>query len=371
MRLLASRRAKAQGLRGAAWHGRPVPEAAEGFIVALRGGRATRIDARDPGEFLTPLAGAELAWINVEVEDLARDAVAVATTLGFSQGLAELLLREASSGYEDRDAELGLVTPMIRVQGMEVVSEPLLVLLRGNLVLTLYRKGKATRFQKFGRYAETVMRKIPADREPRDKLTILVTRLLDENNERNFDGIRPIEDAGEKLSGQLATENIDRVALAQDIYRLKRALISYLDALWESIDTIYALQHGDAELISDDETMLRRIALLGDDVQRHIQLSEHMSEVLSSGLEVTQSIYNNQLQALNNRLAYIVTWLTVLGTAVLVPNTLATVLSAAPPALRIESPAAYAAVMVGSTAAATLAAYYWTRRAARLPRRLD
>jgi len=92
---------------------------------------------------------------------------------------------------------------------------------------------------------------------------------------------------------------------------------------------------------------------------------------LSSGLEVTQAIYNNQLQALNNRLAYIVTWLTVLGTAVLVPNTLATVLSAAPPGLRIESPGLYAAVMVGSTAAATMAAYYWTRRAARLPKKMD
>jgi magnesium transporter len=93
--------------------------------------------------------------------------------------------------------------------------------------------------------------------------------------------------------------------------------------------------------------------------------------VLSSGLEVTQSIYNNQLQALNNRLAYIVTWLTVLGTAVLVPNTLATVLAGAPPGLRIESPGLYASVMVGSTVLATMAAYYWTRRAARLPERMD
>jgi magnesium transporter len=50
-----------------------------------------------------------------------------------------------------------------------------------------------------------------------------------------------------------------------------------------------------------------------------------MSEVLASGLEVLQTIYNNQLQMLNNRLAFVATWLAVLGTAVLVPNTLATV----------------------------------------------
>lgn len=349
-----------------------MPESAiEGFIVGLRAGHPFRVDAKDPGEFLTPLAGAELAWINVEVEDLARDAPRVATTMGFSPDFVDALLRHDGTAYEDRENELGLVTPMIRVHEMEVLAEPLLLLLRGNLVMTMYLRGKATRFRKFARYAETAMRKIPAGYDTKDRLTVLVTRLLDENNERNFDGIRPIEDSGEKLSGQLVQEQIDRVALAQEIYKLKRALIGYLDALWDSIDIIYALQHGDAELVSDDETLLRRIELLGEDVQRHIQLSEHMSEVLSSGLEVTQSIYNNQLQALNNRLAYIVTWLTVLGTAVLVPNTLATVLSAAPPSLRIENPALYASVMVGSTLLATLGAYYWTRQAARLPKRMD
>jgi magnesium transporter len=50
-----------------------------------------------------------------------------------------------------------------------------------------------------------------------------------------------------------------------------------------------------------------------------------MSTVLASGLEVLQSIYNNQLQMLNNRLAMVVVWLTVLGTVVLVPNTIATI----------------------------------------------
>ena len=50
-----------------------------------------------------------------------------------------------------------------------------------------------------------------------------------------------------------------------------------------------------------------------------------MSSVLASGLEVLQSIYNNQLTVLNNRLSLVITWLTVVGTAVLVPNTLATI----------------------------------------------
>jgi magnesium transporter len=35
-----------------------------------------------------------------------------------------------------------------------------------------------------------------------------------------------------------------------------------------------------------------------------------------------QSIYNNQLQSLNNRFALMTAYLTVLGTAFLVPNTI-------------------------------------------------
>ncbi len=92
------------------------------------------------------------------------------------------------------------------------------------------------------------------------------------------------------------------------------------------------LRYGDAEMISDNQKILARTGILMDDVNRQIALSEHMSEVLASGLEVLQSIYNNQLQILNNRLslannrlAMLAMWLAVIGTAVMVPNTLATV----------------------------------------------
>jgi len=88
---------------------------------------------------------------------------------------------------------------------------------------------------------------------------------------------------------------------------------------------INSLRYGDAETITDNQKLLQRIGILGDDINRQIALSEHMSEVLASGLEVLQTIYNNQLQMLNNRLAFIATWLAVLATAGLVPNTMATI----------------------------------------------
>ena len=340
----------------------------EGFMVSVAKGKPTRLDSSRVHDIVRGLHDADVAWLNFEVDDLEVDGQRIASILGFSGTLIESLVRTEMSEYEDRDTEMGVMLPIIRIENLDVHIQPLLMLVRDNFVLTMYQRGKVTRFRKFARYAETAMRKIPQDYTLPDKLTILLTRLLDENNTRNFDGIRKIEDQGEKIAGDLIREEIDRKSMAPRIYHMKRALIEYLDALWASLDVIQSLRHGDAELVSDDEQLLARVALLGDDVQRHIQLSEHMSEVLSGGLEVMQSIYNNQLQALNNRMSFVITWLTVLGTAVLVPNTLATVFSAWPGGTPIEDPWGYFAVMAVSTILATSAAWFWVRRRAPIPR---
>jgi len=154
---------------------------------------------------------------------------------------------------------------------------------------------------------------------------VLLTRIIDENNEKNFNGLRMIEEEGDELGKYMVQPKAPRAAIGEDIYKMKHALITYLNTLWATWDVINSLRYGDAELITDNQKLLQRIGILGDDINRQIALSEHMSEVLASGLEVLQTIYNNQLQMLNNRLAFLATWLAVLGTAVLVPNTLATV----------------------------------------------
>jgi magnesium transporter len=133
-----------------------------------------------------------------------------------------------------------------------------------------------------------------------------------------------IEEEGDEL-GKFMVTKTPRTEIGNDIYKMKHALITYLNTLWASWDVINSLRYGDAETITDNQKLLQRIGILGDDINRQIALSEHMSEVLASGLEVLQTIYNNQLQMLNNRLAFLATWLAVLATAGLVPNTLATI----------------------------------------------
>ena len=84
-----------------------------------------------------------------------------------------------------------------------------------------------------------------------------------------------------------------------------------------------------------------------------------------------QSIYNNQLQILNNRLALLVSYLTIIGTALLVPNTIATVLSG--PMFHMESDDIgwYIPLLVISTVVSTFIAWYAVRKMGLLPKNPD
>lgn len=305
----------------------PSPADPRGVCVAiLPTEKPIRVLGESPGDFMERLANSTLAWVNFAVDDLKRDAPQVAAVMGFSHNLVEQLLETEYSNYRDREAEFGVRLPVVKIHGHTLEREPLLILVRWGLILSLHERGKVNRMVRLSRYADVFMRKIPQDRPMPDKLTILLTRLLNENNERNFDALRFIQEQGDLISSNLLTESTSRDQVGRQVYEVKHLLVSYLDCLWSSLDVIQSLRYGDAELVADDETLLARVGILGDDITRQIQLAEHTTEVLVSGLEVLQSIYNNQLQQLNNRLAMVVAWLTILGTVILVPNTIATLL---------------------------------------------
>jgi magnesium transporter len=152
---------------------------------------------------------------------------------------------------------------------------------------------------------------------------------------------------------------------------MKHALITYLDALWETVDVLHDLRYGDANLLTNEPLLLNRIELLAGDVSRQIGLAEHMSDVLASGLEVLQSIYNNQLQVMNNRMALLMTYLTILGTAVLVPNTLATILSNPAFNMGPQDSGWYIALLVVSTVIATIGAFWWVKKSGLIPKKMD
>jgi magnesium transporter len=259
--------------------------------------------------------------------------------------------------------------PAVRVEKFEVKVKPLIILIRKNLIVTIHPK-EINRLKKIYRYADIFMKKIRHDLPWNDKLTVILTRIIDENNEKNFSGLRMIEEEGDELGKYMVDIHAPRDQIGKDIYHMKHALITYLNTLWASWEVINSLRYGDAEIISDNTKLLQRIGILNDDINRQIALSEHMSEVLASGLEVLQTIYNNQLQVLNNRLAFVATWLAILATAVMVPNTIATVFGIASIGENMDPLWAYFWIL-SSTIIATITVYFVLRQKKWLPPKIE
>ncbi|MBN1169614.1 magnesium transporter CorA [Candidatus Micrarchaeota archaeon] len=343
----------------------------KGFCVSrLRRGTSTKEkEAKDVAEFEDLIKSAAVSWVDYVVEDLKRDAPEVAKSIGFSEQLVNSLLsRLSESGYEDLDSEMGLLVPVISAQGFDVKIEYMLVLLRNNLVVTLHTT-QMTRFFRLRRYAKIFMKKIKPKLSKEDRITILLTRILDESNSRNFDALRNIEKSADNVSEMLSRTDTDRELIGRQIHAMKHGLMIYMNGLWETIDVLNTLRYGDPELLSDNRRLLERIGALTIETNYQIELAEHMSQVLASGLEVMQSIYNNQLQILNNNLALVVAYLTVIGTAVLVPNTLATIFGVSFfDDFGTGFLSDYLILILLSTVISVLLAYLWVRKSGLLPK---
>jgi magnesium transporter len=302
-----------------------------------------------------------VTWVNITLPDVKAEAPEIAVGFGFSRYLVDKVLEADKSEYYDHDSELGMLLPAVRVKGWDIQIFPLLILVRKNLILTIHPR-EIKRFVRFSRYAEGMMRKFKENQTISDRITIMLIRILDENNEKNFDGLRMIEEEGERFSQYLIDSKGKAEELGEKIHGIKQTLVAYLGALWSSLDVLHSLRFGDADTITDNPKILDKMSILVEDVNRNLALGEHVSEVLSSGLGVLQTIYNNQLQMynnqlqlLNNKLALLAGWLAIAATAVAVPNTLATFfgISKVADLLPVE-------VIVFVTVASTLIATYFT-----------
>lgn len=332
------------------------------------GGKPVRLYGEAAADFLDHVRDNSLTWLNFTVKDVERDGTEVARAFGFSENLVPTLLKGYLANFEDRDAELGMLLPAVRIKKVDFDSFPLIILVKKKFILTVHQED-VFRLINFSRYSEVFVRKLPENMPSEDKLTLMLARIIDENNNRNFEQLREIEDQADWLSESLVDANAERSLLGRNIYEMKHTLIVYLNTLWRTLDVLNNLRYGDADLISDNNKVLSKINLLVEDVTQQISLSEHMSEVLASGLEVLQSIYNNQLQVLNNRMALAMTWMTILATAVMVPNTLATIGGL----VTLEGTALtwFLGVIGAATIASTAVAWWWVTKRVNVPIQAD
>jgi magnesium transporter len=326
-------------------------------ILLFPDGTIERMVDQPLDEYFAAVQKASMVWIDCSTTEDEKGIEQIAQSAGFSKIPIPKLTTGFYSAYEDYDTELGIMLPSVTVKTETMSVHPLFVLIRENIVITIH-SDKINRLLRLSRYAPQFFKRISTENIP-DKITLMLERIIDENNDRNFEYLREIEMHGDAISKSLIEENLAKRKIAHDIYRMKHVLIDYLNVLWATKDVVDSLRYGDADLITNDEKLLGRIGILSDNIDRHIELSEQMSNVLSSGLEVMQSIYNNQLQNLNNRFALVTAYLTVLGTAFLVPNTIATIAGSGVMRGTMAAQWWYVPLLIGSTVIATLVSFLW------------
>jgi magnesium transporter len=345
-------------------------------------GKTCKKEAETLSPLLESVRNSVISWIDYITDDPNKDLPLVATQLGFSEMFASNLSSGNQLNYQDFDSELFMRIPSIQIRGNDVQAYPLFFLIKKNMVFTMHLRLVDKRFIRLRRYSEAILRKLPVETTPEIRLTILMSRIIDANNDSNFRHLRVIEEFGDDLNKDLMDPATDRTMLAPKIYDMKHALIVYMNALWESVDVLHTIRYGDAELLTDDEKVLNRVSILVDEVKGQLALSEHMSEVLASGIEATQAIYNNQLTVtnnqltisnnqltkLNNRFALLAAYLAVLGTALLIPNTIATMLGNAVWVYGPRDLWIYLLLIIGTTAIGSFAMWLWIRKQGLLPK---
>jgi magnesium transporter len=352
------------------------------FCVSLeKNARQTQQTYRLP-DFLPLIERSSVSWADIKISDFTKEAAETAAKFGFSEILVRRLLRNLidesrlRGGYEDIDTEMGLLLPLIQVKDADIGMEPLLFLVKKNFILTLHNS-EGNPLSRMHRYAEAFFKKLPADLSENDWLTLVLIRIIDSNNQSNFMQLQQIEEYSDNLSRDLSQIRYLPPELSQRIYHEKHVLIKYISGLWATGDVLSCLRNGDASLLTDNPGVLNKIDRMIIEVNGQIGVAEHISEVLASGLECLQSIYNNRLQILNNRLSIVnnritllMGWLTVVGTALLVPNTIATVVSQTN--VFTFGPGDvywYLTLIVGSTVIATLLSWLWVRQMGLMPKK--
>jgi Mg2+ and Co2+ transporter CorA len=296
------------------------------FIMA--GVPPTKFFSQQPGRLASVAEKAEAAWVNCIVGDVRAEAEAMASNFGFNFRLVRQVLEGRYSEFVDNETQAAMMLPSVQIRGGHIRIYPVLFLLREGLIVTIQDR-HITRFAMFARYAETHLRKIPAGWTRIDKMTSILFRLVDENNERNYNGIKELAGEIDKVSKLLLEHELGFAKLSKAVYDLKHQVTTFQSCLWENYETLRTIQHGDAELISSRPDILDRIDSLIEENSWYIQLGENLTLILGSGAEAMQDYYAIHLLRFNNIISFTSVWLGVLGAMFLVPSTIATAMASA------------------------------------------
>ena len=297
-----------------------------------------------------------LTWIEVVVDDIVAETPQILERLGITME-ASTLLSGYITEYEDAGDTLGIMLPFIFTGENRTQTSPCLIFMKKDLILTIHDDygGKIT---KLYNYTDTLMRKLPQSPDSwAERQTMLLFRLLDEVSETNFSVLRSIVERAEQIEVDLAGARQITRDLSLELSNMKRSVLSFLNAVWATHDVVRNLKYGDPDMVSDDDDILEKFEVVLATLDRQIQMAENVLEVISTGITAINTESSNQLTKL-------IVWLTVAATAVLVPNTLATIFGI--PDLDISFTWVIP-VLIIATIISSVITYIWTKQYRVLP----
>ena len=298
------------------------------------------------------VSSGHLTWIECVVDSIIDDSPKILEKLGITMDATTLLSGYVSS-YEDRGETLGLMIPFVVPGNNKTVNAPILIFVKKDLIVTIHDDygGKITRLYN---YAPTLLRKLPKDAETwADRQTILLARIIDEVCETNFSILRLIVERAEQFEIDLAGSRQVTRDISLEVSSMKTSLLTFLNAIWATYDTVHNLKHGDADMVSDDEIILGKFEVILGRLDRQIQMSENVMQMVATGVNVVQT-------EVTNKVTILIIWWTVAGTAELVPNTIATVFGLYPNHEASFWP--IVGTILTSAGLATAVAYFYVRR---------
>jgi len=306
-----------------------------------------------PLEELSAIVSTEhLTWIECVVDNIIEEAPKILEKCNIAMD-ASLLLSGYVSSYEDRGDTLGLMIPFVVPGNNKALTAPILIIIKKDLIVTIHDDygGKITRLYN---YAPTLLRKLPKDADQwSDRQTILLARIIDEISEANFSILRLIVERAEQFEIDIAGSRQITRDISFELSDMKTSLLTFLNAIWASYDTVHNLKYGDAEMISDDELILGKFEVILGRLDRQIQMAENVMQMVATGVNVVQA-------EVTNKVTIFIIWWTVAGTAALVPNTLATVFGLYPNHENLFGP--ISGGLIVSAVLSSAIAYYYVRK---------
>ena len=292
-----------------------------------------------------------LTWIECVVDDIVDETPKILEKLDIKMD-PKVLLSGYVTAYEDVGDTLGIMLPFIVTGDSRTQTSPILIFMKKDLIVTIHDDygGKIT---KLYNYSNSLMRKLPKEPDQwADRQTILLFRLMDEVSETNFSSLRTIVEQAEQLEIDLAGSRQSDRDVGYELSNMKRSLLTFLNAVWATHDTVRNVKFGDPDMLTDDDDILEKFEVILGRLDRQIQMAENVMEVISTGVTIIQTETSNQLTKL-------IVWLTVAATAVLVPNTIATIFGI--PDLQI-SWTWVIPILAASTFISVIITYRWTKQ---------